>query len=160
MRGRYLLVVLASVCLCPEGEWAWAQSSSTEPQTLPPVVVTGTKSGTKTCAKSANEIQFEWCAGRRQRRRTNGAAARRGHRDGEADRQRLHGRCRADQAKRFVECHRFPCKVSARRALQRRRRQSVPTNIEFRGFVASPVSGTPQGLAVYQNGVRINEAFW
>ena len=31
--------------------------------------------------------------------------------------------------------------------------------IEFRGFVASPVSGTPQGLAVYQNGVRINEAF-
>jgi outer membrane receptor protein involved in Fe transport len=33
------------------------------------------------------------------------------------------------------------------------------SNIEFRGFVASPVSGTPQGLAVYQNGVRINEAF-
>ena len=29
----------------------------------------------------------------------------------------------------------------------------------FRGFDASPVSGTPQGLAVYQNGVRINEAF-
>jgi outer membrane receptor protein involved in Fe transport len=32
-------------------------------------------------------------------------------------------------------------------------------NVEFRGFVGSPVSGTPQGLAVYQNGVRINEAF-
>ncbi|MEO8316964.1 MAG: TonB-dependent receptor [Bradyrhizobium sp.] len=32
-------------------------------------------------------------------------------------------------------------------------------NIEFRGFVASPVAGTPQGLAVYQNGARINEAF-
>ncbi|HEX5231363.1 MAG TPA: Plug domain-containing protein, partial [Bradyrhizobium sp.] len=32
-------------------------------------------------------------------------------------------------------------------------------NVQFRGFVASPVSGTPQGLAVYQNGVRINEAF-
>ena len=32
-------------------------------------------------------------------------------------------------------------------------------SIEFRGFVASPVSGTPQGLAVYQNGVRVNEAF-
>jgi outer membrane receptor protein involved in Fe transport len=32
-------------------------------------------------------------------------------------------------------------------------------SVEFRGFVASPVSGTPQGLAVYQNGVRINEAF-
>jgi iron complex outermembrane receptor protein len=32
-------------------------------------------------------------------------------------------------------------------------------NIEFRGYVASPLVGTPQGLAVYQNGVRINEAF-
>ena len=32
-------------------------------------------------------------------------------------------------------------------------------DIQFRGFVASPVDGTPQGLAVYQNGVRINEAF-
>src|SRR5580658_5230594 len=32
-------------------------------------------------------------------------------------------------------------------------------DILFRGFEASPVIGTPQGLAVYQNGVRINEAF-
>jgi iron complex outermembrane receptor protein len=31
--------------------------------------------------------------------------------------------------------------------------------ILYRGFEASPVLGTPQGLAVYQNGVRINEAF-
>lgn len=29
----------------------------------------------------------------------------------------------------------------------------------FRGFVASPLNGTPQGIAVYQNGVRQNEAF-
>jgi iron complex outermembrane receptor protein len=29
----------------------------------------------------------------------------------------------------------------------------------YRGFTASPVLGTAQGLAVYQNGVRINEAF-
>jgi len=32
-------------------------------------------------------------------------------------------------------------------------------NIDYRGFLASPVVGTPQGLAVYQNGVRINEVF-
>lgn len=32
-------------------------------------------------------------------------------------------------------------------------------DIFYRGFAASPVLGTPQGLAVYQNGVRINEAF-
>src|SRR5262249_56829372 len=28
-----------------------------------------------------------------------------------------------------------------------------------RGFVASPVPGTPQGLAVYLNGIRVNESF-
>ena len=32
-------------------------------------------------------------------------------------------------------------------------------SIDYRGFFASPVDGVPQGLAVYQNGVRINEAF-
>ncbi len=32
-------------------------------------------------------------------------------------------------------------------------------DILFRGFEASPVLGTPAGLAVYQNGVRINEGF-
>ncbi len=32
-------------------------------------------------------------------------------------------------------------------------------DILLRGFAASPVLGTPQGLAVYQSGVRINEAF-
>jgi iron complex outermembrane recepter protein len=29
----------------------------------------------------------------------------------------------------------------------------------YRGFEASPIEGTPEGIAVYQNGVRINEAF-
>ena len=29
-------------------------------------------------------------------------------------------------------------------------------DIQFRGFVASPVAGTPQGLSFYQNGMRIN----
>jgi iron complex outermembrane receptor protein len=32
-------------------------------------------------------------------------------------------------------------------------------SLDYRGFNASPVIGTPQGLAVYQNGVRINEVF-
>src|ERR1700734_2994161 len=32
-------------------------------------------------------------------------------------------------------------------------------DINYRGFISSPVLGTPQGLAVYQNGVRINEVF-
>jgi iron complex outermembrane recepter protein len=32
-------------------------------------------------------------------------------------------------------------------------------DLNYRGFTASPVIGTPQGLAVYQNGVRVNEVF-
>ena len=31
--------------------------------------------------------------------------------------------------------------------------------LRFRGFMASPLLGLPQGIAVYQNGVRINEPF-
>ena len=32
-------------------------------------------------------------------------------------------------------------------------------DLNYRGYVAGPVIGTPEGLAVYQNGVRINEVF-
>jgi iron complex outermembrane receptor protein len=32
-------------------------------------------------------------------------------------------------------------------------------DVQFRGFLASPTVGTPQGLAIYQNGVRVNEVF-
>ncbi|HKJ08826.1 MAG TPA: Plug domain-containing protein [Gammaproteobacteria bacterium] len=32
-------------------------------------------------------------------------------------------------------------------------------DISFRGFTASPVLGTPQGLSVYMDGVRVNQPF-
>ena len=32
-------------------------------------------------------------------------------------------------------------------------------DLNFRGFTASPLLGTPQGISVFQDGVRINEAF-
>ncbi len=32
-------------------------------------------------------------------------------------------------------------------------------NVNFRGFTASPLLGTPQGISVFQDGVRINEPF-
>jgi outer membrane receptor protein involved in Fe transport len=35
----------------------------------------------------------------------------------------------------------------------------LANDLQYRGFSASPLNGTPQGLAVYQNGVRINEVF-
>ena len=35
----------------------------------------------------------------------------------------------------------------------------LATDLQYRGFSASPLNGTPQGLAIYQNGVRMNEVF-
>jgi iron complex outermembrane receptor protein len=32
-------------------------------------------------------------------------------------------------------------------------------DLRYRGFAASPLPGTPQGIAVYMNGIRTNEAF-
>ena len=32
-------------------------------------------------------------------------------------------------------------------------------DVQYRGFVGSPLLGLPQGLAIYQDGVRINEPF-
>lgn len=32
-------------------------------------------------------------------------------------------------------------------------------DVQYRGFTSSPLLGLPQGLAVYQNGVRVNETF-
>jgi len=32
-------------------------------------------------------------------------------------------------------------------------------DVQYRGFVASPLLGLPQGLAIYQDGVRVNEPF-
>ncbi|HSZ93262.1 MAG TPA: TonB-dependent receptor [Acetobacteraceae bacterium] len=32
-------------------------------------------------------------------------------------------------------------------------------DVDYHGFVASPLEGTPQGLAVYLNGIRFNQAF-
>lgn len=39
--------------------------------------------------------------------------------------------------------------------------QSNPlqNDVQFRGFVASPLLGLPQGLAIFQDGVRLNEVF-
>ncbi|WP_448099097.1 TonB-dependent receptor [Luteibacter yeojuensis] len=32
-------------------------------------------------------------------------------------------------------------------------------DLQYRGYTASPLLGTPQGLAIYQDGVRVNEVF-
>ena len=44
-------------------------------------------------------------------------------------------------------------------ALQNVTGNDLQPDVLFRGFDASPIDGTPQGLAVYQDGMRVNEAF-
>ncbi|HUO55711.1 MAG TPA: TonB-dependent receptor [Rhodoblastus sp.] len=44
-------------------------------------------------------------------------------------------------------------------AVQSSTGNSLSPDIVYRGFVSSPTQGTPQGVAVYQNGVRINNSF-
>ena len=36
---------------------------------------------------------------------------------------------------------------------------SAAQALTYRGFSASPLQGTPQGIAIYMNGIRLNEAF-
>jgi iron complex outermembrane receptor protein len=36
---------------------------------------------------------------------------------------------------------------------------SAVQELSYRGFAASPLQGTPQGIAVYMSGIRLNEAF-
>src|ERR1700737_1648282 len=36
---------------------------------------------------------------------------------------------------------------------------SAAQSLSYRGFFASPLQGTPQGIAVYMSGIRFNEAF-
>ena len=64
-----------------------------------------------------------------------------------------------------IEREKFPTPVKALALntpsidLQNISGNDLQPDVFFRGFDASPVAGTPEGLAVYQNGVRINEAF-
>jgi iron complex outermembrane receptor protein len=52
----------------------------------------------------------------------------------------------------------FAEELAGRRA-QNQTGNEFQRDLNYRGFTASPVIGTPQGLAVYQNGVRVNEVF-
>ena len=146
------------MCLLPGTEQAFAQSAPGEAQTLPPIVVSAP-------ASSAKRGASRQAARPAQRPRTV----------------YVYSTTPAAGAGSSIDVDKIPASVnfvdSARIAragsmnITDALLQQVPgvsinevagnpfqPNIEFRGFVASPVAGTPQGLAVYQNGVRINEA--
>jgi outer membrane receptor protein involved in Fe transport len=157
MSARYLLVASISICLVSEGERAHAQTTGGVTQVLPPVTVTETKPG----VKRGND--------QRVTRRVRAIPT-------------FPVYPTTPLAGGDIEADKTPASVNVVDANQIKQTGSlnisdalvkyVPgivvnevagnpfqPDVQFRGFVASPVSGTPQGLAVYQNGVRINEAF-
>ena len=160
MGARPLVIVSMSMCLFPGTEQAYAQSAPGEAQTLPPIVVSAPATRAKRGASAASrargaETPRRLCLLDHARRRL-----------------RLQHRRRQDPGQRQFRRRRRGLRAPVRMNITDALQQQVPgisisevagnpfqPNVEFRGFVASPVAGTPQGLAVYQNGVRINEAF-
>jgi outer membrane receptor protein involved in Fe transport len=159
MGARFLSIVSVSLCLLSGKECAYAQDAPGAVQALPPVVVTGTEPGTKH-GRSENAKRVVRPPARLVVYPTTPVS---GSGSG-------------------INPDKVPASVNVVDASQIKQtgslnisdalQQYVPgivvnevagnpfqPNVQFRGFVASPVSGTPQGLAVYQNGVRINEAF-
>ncbi len=150
---RFLLIVSTSLWLPAWG--AFAQTTPSAVQALPPIVVTGTKQSAKpgrdqTASRTARPIVYVYPT-------TPLAGSR-------IDPDRVPASLNVIDSSQIKQTG----SLNVTDAL----RQYVPgvsinevsgnpftPNVEFRGFVGSPVSGTPQGLAVYQNGVRINEAF-
>src|SRR5437588_3155516 len=160
MGTRPLVLVSISMCLLPGTEQAFAQSAPGEAQTLPPIVVSAPASRAK-----RGPVRQATRAARKPSRVVY-----------------VYSTTPAAGSGSSIDVDKIPASVNFVDAARIARTGSlnitdalvkyVPgvivnavagnefqPNVQFRGFVASPVSGTPQGLAVYQNGVRINEAF-
>jgi outer membrane receptor protein involved in Fe transport len=157
MGARFLLIVSMPLCLLAEYDCARAQNAPGTAETLPPVVVSPTPTGAKPGRPQS--------ASRVVRRPpaivvypTTPVAG------SGIDPDKVPASVNIVDAKQIERTD----SLNVTDALQ----QQVPgviisevtgnpfqPDVQFRGFVASPVDGTPQGLAVYQNGVRVNEAF-
>ncbi|MGM4903674.1 TonB-dependent receptor [Tardiphaga sp. 866_E4_N2_1] len=158
MRVRVLVVASLSTGFLPVSETAFAQSPPGEPQVLPPVVVSAPATASK----------------RGPRRQTTQRVAERPR--------TVYVYPTTPTSRSGIDVDKVTASINYvdARAIERANslnvtdalQQQVPgilinevagnpfqPDLQFRGFVASPVAGTPQGLAVYQNGVRINEAF-
>jgi outer membrane receptor protein involved in Fe transport len=159
MGVRPLVIVSMSMCLLPGSEQAYAQSAPGEAQTLPAIVVSAPapsakRGASRPAARAVSKPRVVY----------------------------VYSTTPSAGSGSSIEVDKIPASVNFVDAARIQRTdsmnvtdallQQVPgisinevagnpfqPDIEFRGFVASPVAGTPQGLAVYQNGVRINEAF-
>src|SRR5260221_876584 len=159
MRARSLFILPISRCLCLGSGCGHAEDAPGVVQALPPIVVTGTKPSTK-----------------RGRAPSAARAAR------PTPRLVVYPTTPVSGSGSGIDPEEVPASVNIVDADQIKQTGSLNVgdalqkyvpgfvvnevagnpfqpNVQLRGFVGSPVAGTPQGLAVYQNGVRINEAF-
>ena len=167
MGGRRLLIVSISTGLVLGTDAAFAQDEETNVQNLPPIEVVAPP-------RTAARRETPRTATRRTTPRTPTRVA--------SPSPPLYVYPTSPGASGSIEVDKIPASINAVDSNQIRRTRSpdiavalqqyVPglsinevtgnpfqPDVQFRGFVASPLAGTPQGLAVYQNGVRINEAF-
>ena len=168
MGARTLVIASVSMCLVPGTEYAYAQSAPGEIHTLPPVEVSAPPASSTKRGRTVQQRAAQQTARAARQPRvvyvyptTPSSGAGFGS---------------------SIDVDKVPASINFVDAAQIARTdslnitdallQQVPgisinevtgnpfqPDVQFRGFVASPVAGTPQGLAVYQNGVRINEAF-
>jgi outer membrane receptor protein involved in Fe transport len=156
MRARLLLIVPISMCLFAGNDGADAQEAPGV-QALPPIVVTGTKPGVKR-GRDQNATRTVRTPTRLVVYPTTPIPG------SGIDPEKVPASVNVVDANQIKQSG----SLNISDALQK----YVPgiivnevagnpfqPNVQFRGFVASPVAGTPQGLAAYQNGVRVNEAF-
>jgi outer membrane receptor protein involved in Fe transport len=154
---RLLLIVSVSICLFPGDECAYAQDAAGAVQALPPIVVSGPAPSAKR-GRAQNATRVARTLPRVFVYPTTPISG------SGIDPDKVAATVNIVDANQIKQTG----SLNVTDALQ----QHVPgiivnevagnpfqPNVQFRGFVASPVAGTPQGLAVYQNGVRINEAF-
>jgi outer membrane receptor protein involved in Fe transport len=154
MTARYLLIV--SISLCPLVGAAYAQEAPAV-QALPPIVVTGTKPAAKP-GRTESATRVSRAVPRLVVYPTTplpGASI---------DADKTPASVNVVDAAQIEQTASLNISVALEKyvpgiVVNEVAGNPFQPNVQFRGFVASPVSGTPQGLAVYQNGVRINEAF-
>jgi len=157
MSARYPLIVSVSICLLPVSEGACAQTAPGAAQALPAITVTETKPGVKR-GRDQNATRRIRAIPTVMIYPTTPLAGG----DIEADKTPASVNVvDADQIKQTGSLNITDALMKNVPGISINEVAGNPfqPDVQFRGFVASPVSGTPQGLAVYQNGVRINEAF-
>ena len=157
MGARLLLIVSVSICLLPGDEYAYAQDPAGAVEALPPIVVSGPAPSAKR-GRAQNATRVARTLPRVFVYPTTPISG------SGIDPDKVAATVNVVDANQIKQTG----SLNVTDALQ----QHVPgiivnevagnpfqPDVQFRGFVASPVAGTPQGLAVYQNGARINEAF-